>query len=239
MVINKQNNRHTISPQTHIVFIMPCPKGISSRHKSGTGKNQGTQQTNPHDNRGFNCNDYHSKSNKLSLPVIYVSPTLNNSVINPYQLSLVCQHSSISSHNTSLDSRCFNIKYSNSKNNELPSPVIPMRPQLNDSIINPTHLSSVCHQSSNSSHITTHELQASSIPVRTSPDPSNTMPPPSTNNVRRNIYVCMIDVSNLTPSQLQQHALMLLNHHHKLCNTNDPASMFVSRILWYETSFII
>ena len=33
MTINKQNNRHTISPQTHIVFIMPCPKGIGSCQK--------------------------------------------------------------------------------------------------------------------------------------------------------------------------------------------------------------
>ena len=46
---------------------------------------------------------------------------------------------------------------------------------------------------------TTHELQASSIPGRTSPDPSNIMPPPSTNNGSCNIYGCMVDVSKLTP----------------------------------------
>ena len=44
MAINKQNNRHTIPPQTHISFIMPYFKGIGSRHKSGTGNNQGRQQ---------------------------------------------------------------------------------------------------------------------------------------------------------------------------------------------------
>ena len=43
--MNKQNNRHTTPPQTHIAFIVPRPKGIGSRHKSGTGKNQGRQRT--------------------------------------------------------------------------------------------------------------------------------------------------------------------------------------------------
>ena len=98
----------------------------------------------------------------------------------------------------------------------------------NDSVINPTQLSLVRQQSSRSSHNTTHELQASSIPGRTSPDPSNTMPTPSTNNGSRNIYGCMVDVSKLTLSQRQQHAVMLLQHYHELCNTNDPSSMFVS-----------
>ena len=37
MDINKQNTRHTISPQSHIVFIMPLPKGIGSRHKVEQG----------------------------------------------------------------------------------------------------------------------------------------------------------------------------------------------------------
>ena len=103
-----------------------------------------------------------------------------------------------------------------------------MLPPWNDSVINPTQLSSVRQQSSSSSHNTTHELQASSIPGRTSPDPSNTMPPPSTNNGSHNIYGCMVDVSKLTLAQLPQHAVMLLHHYHKLCNTNDPSSMFVS-----------
>ena len=143
MAINKQNNSHTRPPQTNIAFIMQRFKGIVSRHKNGTGNNQGRQQTNPRDNRYFILNKCHSKSKESSLPVISVSPPLNDSVINPTQLSSVCQQSSISSHNT------------------------------------------------------TPEFQASSIPVRTSPDPSNTMPPPSTNNGSRNIYGCIVDVSKL------------------------------------------
>ena len=70
--------------------------------------------------------------------------------------------------------------------------------------------------------------QASSKPGRTSPDPSNTMPPPSYNNGSRNIYGCMVDVSKLTLEQQQQHAVMLLQHYHELCNTNESSSMFVS-----------
>ena len=75
---------------------------------------------------------------------------------------------------------------------------------------------------------TTHELQASSIPGQTSPDPSNTMPRPSINDGSRNIYGCMVDVSKLTPAQRQQHAVMVLEHYHELCHTNDPSSTFVS-----------
>ena len=37
----------------------------------------------------------------------------------------------------------------------------------------------------------------------------------------------MVDVSKLTPAQLQPHALMLLQNYHELCNNNDPSSMFV------------
>ena len=74
----------------------------------------------------------------------------------------------------------------------------------------------------------THEFQASSVPGRTSPDPSNTMPPLSTNNGSHNIYGCMVDVSKLTSEQRQQHAVMLLQNYHELCNKNDPSSMFVS-----------
>ena len=148
-------------------------------------------------------------------------PPLNNSAIHPPQLSLVCQQSSRSSHNTPRDNRCLNSNHSNSKSNELSSPVIPMLPPWNDSVINPTQPSSFRQQSSSSSHNTTHELQASSIPGRTSPDPSNTMPPPSTNNGSHNIYGCIVDVSKLTPEQRQQHAVMLLQHYHELCNTND------------------
>ena len=101
------------------------------------------------------------------------------------------------------DNRCFNCKDIRSKSNELSSLVIPVPPPLNDLVINPHHISSVSQQSSISSHNTTPESKASSIPGRNSSDPSNTMPPPSTNNRSRNIYVCMVDVSKLTPVQRQ------------------------------------
>ena len=74
MAIDKQNNRDTISPQTHILFIMPrSKKGLGRCRKIGTGNNQGRRRTTPRDNRGFNRNECHSKSNELSLPVISVS----------------------------------------------------------------------------------------------------------------------------------------------------------------------
>ena len=101
-----------------------------------------------------------------------------------------------------------------------------MLPQWNDPFINPTLMSLVRQQSSSSSPNTTHELQASSIPGWTSPDPSNTMPPPSTNNGSRNIYGCMVDVSKLTPAQRQHHVVMLLKHYHELCNAIDPSLTF-------------
>ena len=103
-----------------------------------------------------------------------------------------------------------------------------MLPPWNDSVINPTQLSSVRQQSSISSHNTTHELQASSIPGRTSPDPSSTTPPLTTNNGSPNISRCMVEVSELKLSQRQQHAVMLLQHYHDSCNANEPSSMFVS-----------
>ena len=140
----------------------------------------------------------------------------------------VGKQSSRYSQNTKHDKRCFNSKDSKSKSNELTSQVIPVPTPLNDSVINTPQLSSVCQHSFSSSHNKTHELQASSIPGWTSPDPSNTMPPPSTNNGSRNIYVYMVDVSKLKPSQQHQHAVMLLQHYHKLCNTNDPSLIFVS-----------
>ena len=37
-----------------------------------------------------------------------------------------------------------------------------------------------------------------------------------------------MNVSKLTPAQQQQHAVMLLQNYHELCNTNDPSLMFVS-----------
>ena len=139
---------------------------------------------------------------------------MNNSVINPPQLSSVCQQSSRSSHNTPRDNQCLNSNHNNSKSNDLSSPVIPMLPPWNDSVINPIQLSSVCQQSSISLHNKIHELQASSIPGRTSPDPSNTMLLTSTNNVSCNIYGHMVDVSKLTPVQQQHHSVMLLHNCH-------------------------
>ena len=182
-------------------------KGLGRYHKSGTGNNQGRRRTTPRDNRVSNCNDCHSKSTETSLPAISVSLPLNNSVINPPQMSSVCQHS---------------------KSNELSSPVIPNLPPWNYTFIKPTQLSSVRQKSSSSSPNTMHELQSSSIPGRHSPDPSNNMPPPPTNDGNHNIYVCMVDVSKLTPAQQQQHVVMLLEHYHEICNTNDPSSTFIS-----------
>ena len=144
-------------------------------------------------------------------------------------MSSVSQQSSRSSQNTPRDKRCFNIKDSNSNSRELPSPVIPVPPPLNDSFIDPNQISLVCQQLSRSSHNTTHNFQASSIPGRNSHDPSNTMPPLYTNNGGFNIYGCVVDVSKLTPAKRQQHAVMVLQHYHKFCNTNDPSSMFVSQ----------
>ena len=199
---------HTISPQTHILFIVPrSKKGLGRWHKSGTGNNQGSRRTTPRDNRGSNCNDCHSNSIKTSLPAISISLPLNNLVTNPPQMLSVFQHS---------------------KSNELSSRVIPKLPPWNYPFINPTQLSSVRQKSSSSSPNTTHELQASSIPGRTSPDPSNTMPLLPTNDGNRNIYGCMVDVYKLTPAQRQQHAVMLIYHYHELCNTNYPSSIFVS-----------
>ena len=54
------------------------------------------------------------------------------------------------------------------------------------------------------------------------------MPPLSTNNGSRNIYGCMVDVLKFIPEQQQHHVLMLLQHYHQLCNTNETLSIFVS-----------
>ena len=146
LVNNKQNNRHTTPPQTHIAFIMPRSKGIGSCHKSETGNNQGRQRMTARDNRCFNCKDIHSKSNELSSPVISFSPSLNNSVINQPQMSLVRQQTSRSSQNTPHDNWCFNRKESNSKSNYLSSPVIPVPSSFNDAVINPPNMYLVCQQ---------------------------------------------------------------------------------------------
>ena len=54
------------------------------------------------------------------------------------------------------------------------------------------------------------------------------MPPLPTNDGNHNIYGCMVDVSTLTHLQRQPQAVMLLEHYHELCNTNEPSSTFVS-----------
>ena len=160
--------------------------------------------------------------------MISVSPPLINSVINPPQLSSVCQQISRSSQNTPSDNRCFNSKGINSKSNDFSSPVIPVLPPFNDSVINPPQLSLVCQQKCRSSYNTTHEFQASSIPSWTLPDPLNNMSPSSTNNGGCNIYGCIVYMSKLTLAHRQQNDVMLLQHYHELCNTNDHSSMFVS-----------
>ena len=38
----------------------------------------------------------------------------------------------------------------------------------------------------------------------------------------------MVDVSKLTLAQQQQHAVMLIQHYQKLCNTNKTSSTFLS-----------
>ena len=155
-------------------------------------------------------------------------PPLSNTVINPPQLSSVCQQSSISSHNTTRYNQYFNIKDSNSNSNDLLLPVIPVPNPLNYLVVNTPQLFSVTKQPSSSSHNTTHESKASSISVWISPYPSDTMPPPSTNNGIHHIYGYMVDVSKLTLAQLQHHSVMIIQHYHELCNTNDPSSMIVS-----------
>ena len=103
---------------------MPRTKGIGSCHKIGTGNNQGMQLRNPHDNWCFNLKYIHSNSNKLSSPVIYVTPPFNNSVIYPPQLSLVRQQSSRSSQNTTPESQASSIpgRTSPYPSNTMPTP---------------------------------------------------------------------------------------------------------------------
>ena len=43
LAVNNKHNIHTTPPKTHIACIMPHPKGIGNRHKSGIGNNQGRQ----------------------------------------------------------------------------------------------------------------------------------------------------------------------------------------------------
>ena len=124
------------------------PPQLSSVQSSSSSHNT------PRDNRCFNFKDSNSKSNKLSSPVIIVPPLFNKSVINPPQLPSVHQQSYSYSHNTPRDNRCFNFKDSHSKSNEFSSPVIPVPPPLNDSVISTPQISLVCQQSSSSSQNT-------------------------------------------------------------------------------------
>ena len=128
----------------------------------------------------------------------------------------------------SRDNRWFNCKDSHLKRNDFSSLVILVTHTLNDLVINQPHLSSARQESSIYSQNTTPESQASSIPGQTSADLSNTMLMTSTNNISHNIYGCMVDVSKLTPAQRQQNAIILIQHYHELCNTNNLSSMFVS-----------
>ena len=100
-----------------LILYSSCqvPRRVLGGATSGTGNNQGRQRTTPCNNRGFNRNGCHSKSTDMSLPVISVSLPLNNSVINPPQMSSVCQHS---------------------KSNELSSPVMTSRCSLSESRCN-------------------------------------------------------------------------------------------------------
>ena len=147
---------HNITTNSYFIRHATSKKGVGRCHKSVTGNNQGRRRTTPRDNRGFNRNGYHSKSIGMSLPVISVSLPLNHSVINPPQLSSVCQQSSRSSHNCPHVKKCLYRNHINSKSNELSSPVIPKLPPWNYPWINPTQLSSVCQQSSRSSPNTMH-----------------------------------------------------------------------------------
>ena len=162
-------------------------KGLGRCHKNGIRNNQGRRITTPCDNRGFNRNDCHSKSIEMSLPLILVS--------NPPQMYSIYQQSSRSSPNSHHDNKWLDSNHINSKSNDLLSPGIPTLPPWNFPFINPTQLFMVRQQSYSSSPNTTHDLQASSLPGWTSPDLSNTMPPPSTKNGSRNVYVCMVAVS--------------------------------------------
>ena len=79
--------------------------------------------------------------------------------------------------------RCFNCKYVHSKSNKLLSLVISVPPQLNNSVINPPHLSSACQQSSSSSQNTPRDNQFINSKDSNSnrnelSSPVITMPPP-------------------------------------------------------------
>ena len=85
----QQKNSHITPPQTHIAFIMTRPKGIASHQKKEQGTIREGKKVTPRDNRCFNRKENHSKINELSSLVINVTPLLNDSAINPPQLSSV------------------------------------------------------------------------------------------------------------------------------------------------------
>ena len=85
----------------YFIFQLPrSNKGLGRWHKSGTGNNRGRPRTTPRNNQVSNRNDYHSKSIKTSLTAISVYLPMNNSVINPPQMSSVCQQLSRSQNKT-------------------------------------------------------------------------------------------------------------------------------------------
>ena len=81
MAINKQNDRHTTPPQTHIAFIMLRPNGIGSRQEIVTVNNQGRQRTTPCDKRCFNCKDSHFKRSKVVVLMNYDKRDLDSGII--------------------------------------------------------------------------------------------------------------------------------------------------------------
>ena len=92
-------------------------------------------------------------------------PQTNIAFTMPLPKGIVSRHKSGAGNNqgrqrtTPRDNRCFNCKYSHSKRNELSSPVISVSPPLNNLVINTPQLSSVCQQSSRSSHNTPRDNQ--------------------------------------------------------------------------------
>ena len=93
-------------------------KGLGRCHKNGTRNNQGRPRTTVRVYPGFIRKDCHSKSIKMSLPVISVSRPLNYLVINPPQLSSVCHQSSRSSPSSPHENECLDSNHIKSKIND-------------------------------------------------------------------------------------------------------------------------
>ena len=54
------------------------------------------------------------------------------------------------------------------------------------------------------------------------------MPPLSTNNGGCNSDGCMVYLSKLKTALPQKRTVILIQHYHELCNTDDPSSIYVS-----------